>query len=68
MSDKTRCPICGKRLASGTTQTQKYSWGSVTFRLYLSNSTEPTCFGHENERIAVPQAFQDAFNNEDLQL
>ena len=53
----------------------------MTGHLYLGNSTEPACFGHEEgtpgiltgglqdlqQPIVIPKAFLDAFTDEDLQ-
>jgi hypothetical protein len=65
-----RCPICGK-IQAICAKPQTYTDGRIVvhYTLYLSSSTEPPCLGHpERTREAIPQVFQDAFTEGDLQV
>jgi len=77
---KKYCTICGKRIVPQS-NAQAYVDGSttITVTLYLTDGIESVCFGHkETSNLPVgglkdlqchkriPQAFYDAFKDEDL--
>ncbi len=79
--DKRYCTICGRRIGAHIQNTQTFQDGTASYEItyYSAAFTEPACLGHNNTpppldcstalsiRGKVPQAFQDAFNDEELQ-
>jgi hypothetical protein len=73
--NKRYCQICHRRIVPHTQpQTVKEGSLTITYSFYVSDSTEPVCFGHEGwgeflppERVPVPQAFHEAFSEKELQ-
>ena len=72
MIEKQYCPFCGNRLLPeiGSQTVFMPGTGTVTFRYYHSDSTEPACFGNcqPQDKVKVPRAFQEAFAEGELDL
>ncbi len=49
-------------------ETFDYGAWTYTFTHYISDSTEPACLGHDNTPPPrkVPQAFYDAFSDDEV--
>jgi hypothetical protein len=82
MREKKYCMICGHRIIDAPFHTRTLSFtdgGSLVVHFYQGDATETLCFGHPSQQEQghpsctlhiheVPQVFQNAFRDGELEL
>ncbi len=73
--DKRYCTICGKRIGAHIQNIQTFKDGTASYEImyYSASFTEPACLCRGTALTVyastpVPQAFYDAFSDEEVQL